>query len=200
MQRKNAITRLPRATKSKKQRTSLMPPRDFILEQENEVKNAPEDVDIQAAVASIDARYAQVEQDRHFAEMVARNSEHRANASRRSCNVNHVNHELTRDVLPNPYLELCMAIPAYLQVTPDNLREYFLDIYSRSQSRPTAPPQIITYAVRSDAVNETCAICLSDFVEQEEVRVLPCFHKFHPSEIAQWLKQNSSCPLCKTVV
>jgi hypothetical protein len=32
-----------------------------------------------------------------------------------------------------------------------------------------------------------CAICLSDFVKGDKVRVLPCQHIFHLSEVDEWL-------------
>jgi len=35
-----------------------------------------------------------------------------------------------------------------------------------------------------------CAICLSDFVKGDKVRVLPCRHIFHLNEIDEWLIQR----------
>ncbi|CAG8554860.1 4184_t:CDS:2 [Paraglomus occultum] len=46
--------------------------------------------------------------------------------------------------------------------------------------------------------NTTCAICLDDFVEGDEVRCLPCEHEYHTECIDPWLTEKSSkCPLCK---
>ncbi|KAL5773668.1 hypothetical protein ACOSP7_013308 [Xanthoceras sorbifolium] len=43
-----------------------------------------------------------------------------------------------------------------------------------------------------------CAICLGDFVDGEEVRVLPkCNHKFHVTCIDKWLLSHPSCPTCR---
>ena len=45
---------------------------------------------------------------------------------------------------------------------------------------------------------ETCAVCVEDFKTDENVRVLPCQHIFHPKCIDIWLDEYSSlCPLCK---
>ncbi|KAK0125864.1 E3 ubiquitin-protein ligase rnf13 [Cadophora gregata] len=43
-----------------------------------------------------------------------------------------------------------------------------------------------------------CAICISDFVADEEVRVLPCNHRYHPECIDPWLLNISgTCPICR---
>ncbi|KAL8276311.1 hypothetical protein RQP46_011277 [Phenoliferia psychrophenolica] len=46
----------------------------------------------------------------------------------------------------------------------------------------------------------TCPICVCEFEEGEDVRILPCDgrHRFHPDCIDPWLLQVSSlCPLCR---
>ncbi|XP_022958842.1 RING-H2 finger protein ATL52-like [Cucurbita moschata] len=44
-----------------------------------------------------------------------------------------------------------------------------------------------------------CAICLSEFQENESLRLLPkCSHAFHLACIDTWLKSNSSCPFCRS--
>lgn len=43
-----------------------------------------------------------------------------------------------------------------------------------------------------------CAICWEDFSQGEEVRMLPCEHKFHPKCIDPWLLDFSgTCPVCR---
>jgi hypothetical protein len=43
-----------------------------------------------------------------------------------------------------------------------------------------------------------CSICTEDFKKGEEVRVLPCNHKFHPDCVDPWLLNVSgTCPLCR---
>ena len=43
-----------------------------------------------------------------------------------------------------------------------------------------------------------CSICTDDFNRGEEVRVLPCSHKFHPECVDPWLLNVSgTCPLCR---
>ncbi|CAN8103801.1 unnamed protein product [Discula destructiva] len=43
-----------------------------------------------------------------------------------------------------------------------------------------------------------CSICTEDFTVGEDVRVLPCSHKFHPACVDPWLVNVSgTCPLCR---
>ncbi|KAG8885787.1 hypothetical protein FRB97_009492 [Tulasnella sp. 331] len=47
---------------------------------------------------------------------------------------------------------------------------------------------------------ETCPICILDFEDGDDVRVLPCegHHKFHKDCVDQWLLElSTSCPLCR---
>ena len=46
-------------------------------------------------------------------------------------------------------------------------------------------------------VGESCAICLSEYEEGEELRVLPCKHVFHRECIDEWLANDERCPTCK---
>ncbi|KAL6493925.1 hypothetical protein OROGR_031834 [Orobanche gracilis] len=46
-----------------------------------------------------------------------------------------------------------------------------------------------------------CAVCLSEFQENESLRLLPkCSHAFHLPCIDMWLKSHSNCPLCRANV
>ncbi|KAI3458704.1 hypothetical protein Pfo_015367 [Paulownia fortunei] len=49
--------------------------------------------------------------------------------------------------------------------------------------------------------DETCAICLCEFEDGEELRTLPeCVHSFHMPCIDMWLYSHSNCPMCRTIV
>jgi Ring finger domain len=43
-----------------------------------------------------------------------------------------------------------------------------------------------------------CAVCLSEFADDESLRLLPgCCHVFHPDCIGQWLENHITCPVCR---
>ncbi|KAL3844126.1 hypothetical protein ACJIZ3_001529 [Penstemon smallii] len=45
-----------------------------------------------------------------------------------------------------------------------------------------------------------CCICLAKYVNNDELRELPCSHFFHKDCVDKWLKINATCPLCKAEV
>ncbi|KAG8076835.1 hypothetical protein GUJ93_ZPchr0006g44025 [Zizania palustris] len=43
-----------------------------------------------------------------------------------------------------------------------------------------------------------CAVCLSEFDDEEELSLLPkCSHAFHPDCIGEWLAGHVTCPVCR---
>ncbi|XWS32472.1 hypothetical protein CRYUN_Cryun23aG0161600 [Craigia yunnanensis] len=48
-------------------------------------------------------------------------------------------------------------------------------------------------------VSGDCAVCLSKFEPQDQLRLLPlCCHAFHAHCIDTWLTSNQTCPLCRS--
>lgn len=44
--------------------------------------------------------------------------------------------------------------------------------------------------------NMSCAVCLCEFEDGEQLRRLPCNHHFHRRCVDQWLRRSKKCPLC----
>ncbi|KAL3641924.1 hypothetical protein CASFOL_012739 [Castilleja foliolosa] len=66
---------------------------------------------------------------------------------------------------------------------------------------------VFIYSSKSKAESEPewtpleCAVCLSEFEEDEMVRLLPkCNHAFHIECIDMWFHSHSTCPLCRSPV
>lgn len=64
-----------------------------------------------------------------------------------------------------------------------------------SVTRPHAP---ITIRPQQSTGKE-CPICY-EMIYQNDMSTLPCAHLFHGSCVTQWLRQNPSCPVCRTHV
>jgi hypothetical protein len=86
------------------------------------------------------------------------------------------------------------------------LRENAIEL--EAMRPPTQPPKILTMEelmafpvtkYESDKGTESaCTICLENFVEEEDVRMLPCAHTFHLVCIDTWLtKKSGTCPCCR---
>jgi len=42
-----------------------------------------------------------------------------------------------------------------------------------------------------------CMVCLEEFQDGENLRILPCLHRYHQACVDRWLKENRHCPVCK---
>ncbi|GJZ07279.1 RING-H2 finger protein ATL80-like protein [Tanacetum coccineum] len=56
----------------------------------------------------------------------------------------------------------------------------------------------VTWSASESEVATKCAICLSNYEEADEIRVLPtCQHVYHVTCIATWFDTHSSRPTCR---
>jgi len=91
---------------------------------------------------------------------------------------------------------MCLCLPFAL---------IFIRIFS---PKPGAKPEVIsqlpkkTYhtpagGLAPGAETPTCAICMEDYKDGDELRELPCSHDFHVPCADRWLAINHTCPLCR---
>ncbi|GAM90538.1 hypothetical protein ANO11243_085820 [Dothideomycetidae sp. 11243] len=61
------------------------------------------------------------------------------------------------------------------------------------------PATVVTEQARPQATEApSCSICTDDFEAGQDMRVLPCNHKFHPACVDPWLMNVSgTCPMCR---
>ncbi|CEM01892.1 unnamed protein product [Vitrella brassicaformis CCMP3155] len=64
-------------------------------------------------------------------------------------------------------------------------------------AKPAHPPP--SEDIESDD-RLTCRICLAPFENDELIRCLPCFHRFHSTCATSWLRQSKVCPICKMAI
>lgn len=79
------------------------------------------------------------------------------------------------------------------------------DVHEGGQAADSAPAGASSSAEAATAEgapteeeNVSCSICTEDFEKGQDIRVLPCDHKFHPACVDPWLLDVSgTCPLCR---
>mmetsp|Transcript_103930 Transcript_103930/g.323953 ORF Transcript_103930/g.323953 Transcript_103930/m.323953 type:complete len:274 (+) Transcript_103930:129-950(+) len=52
-------------------------------------------------------------------------------------------------------------------------------------------------ASSENAPQSQCCVCLEQFRQGEELRMLPCMHRYHRECIDRWLTRSPACPVCK---
>ncbi|CAM9112546.1 unnamed protein product [Phaeothamnion confervicola] len=64
---------------------------------------------------------------------------------------------------------------------------------------PFRPPPPAEAALRDDDDDTvSCRVCLEPFMEAEELRLLPCLHRYHLACADAWFGRSTNCPLCNT--
>jgi len=75
---------------------------------------------------------------------------------------------------------------------------FFQRIMSTHKSSvPKQPEMPIPDLYIDDVGDQSCSICLDNYVDGDILRRLPCEHVFHESCVDTWLRLNGHCPLCK---
>lgn len=54
-----------------------------------------------------------------------------------------------------------------------------------------------TAAASQNSPQSQCCVCLEQFRHGEELRMLPCMHRYHRACIDRWLARSPACPVCK---
>lgn len=110
-------------------------------------------------------------------------------------------------------LALNTAIRCFLRRTPSrnaalpdqSVTELENDNRSKADSEAGVAPSVVAPTVTYSAGMKLggaeaaeCVICLSEFIDGEDIRVLgSCKHGFHVNCVERWLSSRSSCPTCR---
>lgn len=78
------------------------------------------------------------------------------------------------------------------RVSPENPKNNFVD---------SLPLFTFSAVTRRNSTEADCAVCLSKFEPNDQLRLLPvCCHAFHAECIDTWLGSNQTCPLCRSSI
>merc|ERR1712178_592204 len=68
---------------------------------------------------------------------------------------------------------------------------------SEKNSDSARPAEPVAADTSTDNALNQCTVCLEPFRAGEELRILPCLHRYHTCCIDEWLNRNPACPICK---
>ncbi|KAG8390406.1 hypothetical protein BUALT_Bualt01G0080000 [Buddleja alternifolia] len=90
----------------------------------------------------------------------------------------------------NPVMEFSMVVVPHSTTTISGLDGSTIESY---------PKTVLGESCRfSKPENNTCSICLSEYMSKETLRsILECQHCFHAECIDEWLRLNPSCSVCR---
>ncbi|XP_063398628.1 uncharacterized protein LOC134683326 isoform X2 [Mytilus trossulus] len=82
-----------------------------------------------------------------------------------------------------------------------NLAEMLGDVKPRglTKHQVTKLPERKYQVCPGEEVKE-CLVCMCEFEDKDQLRILPCFHEFHTPCIDKWIGVNATCPVCRVVV
>ncbi|XP_049399996.1 uncharacterized protein LOC125864108 [Solanum stenotomum] len=70
------------------------------------------------------------------------------------------------------------------------------DVLKHLKIRIHHAPEVVAPDVESDI----CAICQSEYENEENIGALQCGHEYHTDCIKQWLMRKTDCPMCRALV
>ncbi|XP_067866354.1 E3 ubiquitin-protein ligase RNF43 isoform X2 [Heterodontus francisci] len=70
-------------------------------------------------------------------------------------------------------------------------RRYQSRCQSQGHERQSSPD-----SQSSNMSEPVCAVCLEEFADGQDLRIISCLHEFHKECVDPWLLQHRTCPLC----
>ncbi|CAM9757841.1 unnamed protein product [Scytosiphon promiscuus] len=102
-----------------------------------------------------------------------------------------------------PFMVICFLGPAAICCLPCVIRVMTMLQDQEQLGRGPLQQEIdglptVKYGETESIQDDACAICLVAYLEDDELKKLPCNHAFHTSCTDSWLTVNASCPICRT--
>lgn len=111
------------------------------------------------------------------------------------------NNNSERVIFVNPFNQTIIGslgdylVGSRLEVLLQRLAENDPNRYGSPPARKEVVEEMPVVKIETDLIQ--CSVCLEDFLVGNEVKQMPCKHKFHGDCIKPWLDLHSSCPVCR---
>uniref|UniRef100_A0AC35TYG1 RING-type domain-containing protein n=1 Tax=Rhabditophanes sp. KR3021 TaxID=114890 RepID=A0AC35TYG1_9BILA len=96
-----------------------------------------------------------------------------------------------------PFVNFASAAQIHSLIHPPNHEQLPVGVSSDQIKKFST---ILPFEKDDNGINEEderCTVCLSEFESGDEIRALPCSHRYHTECIDRWLGINKKCPLCR---
>jgi len=108
-------------------------------------------------------------------------------------NVNDSNNNKNHNSHDNNDGEMTVNLQDKIQINHDNIPFVVLN---ENQKKNNDDSNECDEFVENECI-EKCSICLCNYIDDEELRILPCLHEFHKCCIDPWISRIVTCPLCR---
>lgn len=81
-----------------------------------------------------------------------------------------------------------------------DLQVEFYELFGYGEKPPPPTSKAFVENLTTSTITKLggqCPVCLKEWAEGDEIKMLPCKHKFHPACILPWLEKTNSCPMCR---
>lgn len=85
----------------------------------------------------------------------------------------------------------------------EQLLQFDQPLYERGQGASNDQVDelpVVKFSANAHGSDEKCMVCQCEYEEGDEMRALPCLHKFHKDCVDEWLLRKGECPVCRHAV
>nr|XP_033514787.1 RING-H2 finger protein ATL64-like [Nicotiana tomentosiformis] len=114
----------------------------------------------------------------------------------------HIDDDCVNDQLRRRNAEV---LPTHEEIVEEEEEDEFEDEEILEEEEEKFEVEISTYNalamdIDDEEEQETCAICLLEYKDEDIVGTLQCGHEFHAGCVQKWLLQKNACPFCRAPV
>jgi len=111
-------------------------------------------------------------------------------------------------VIQTPFGRIVYSL-GHQSARPEMMLDYnaLMDVHERFNQPRGLEPQLLeslpeyqfqkAKSQNMSGEHKSCMICMEEFEDGENIRLLPCLHRFHRDCIDKWLNTSTTCPVCK---
>jgi len=85
-----------------------------------------------------------------------------------------------------------------MQHKPSTVTQQEIDASNLRKFKGSEVAELVKEGAMTENMLERCFICLEDWKDEDECRLLACRHAFHAACVDKWMSSSSNtCPMCR---